>query len=505
MRRVLLLLLLGVAFAQLSVLLWQKEYAAQQYAALQTDIRQLDQALENETTLSQAIGALQVLGLSGRTIKEQALGLLPDNDPEALKRLAVIQQLYQVDGVYILDKVGKIVAHQTQGKSSLGNKVPWRPYFKQAMKGIANVYPAVGSASGERGLYFAVPIFAEASVNSDIIGVMMLKKSLDRIDEILAGYQQGHALLLSPQGVVFASNHQEWLYHLKPPVSDQQLREIVAQKQFGKTFEGEQPQIATLPFSWSSTTRQTMEWQNSSYTFSESKVDWSDPLGAWQLLVLRPIDVALAPAKMLLVYLGVPILVLLIGLFIDWQRRQWQRRHQTEKQIREAEARIAVLVQSVDDGIVGVDNHGKLIFANPAAMRLLGFVQRTILLSHSLSELLFTQDADAFKRSGLFDAIRYGEKRQLTLTYHTQNGVERLLDLTMLPLKTHDGWDGFVLVFRDMSEQQRIQTQMQQQMNELMQMNRVAVDRELNMIALKAQINVLLIEAGKEAIYVIAE
>jgi serine phosphatase RsbU (regulator of sigma subunit) len=338
MRYFVLLFLLGLAVAHFSVLIWQQHYAEQQYIALEDDIAHLDKALEAETTLSQEIGALQLLGLSDPTVKAQALGLLTDNDAEALKDLSIIQQFYHVDGVYILNKDGKVVAHQTKEKSSLGKFLPWRPYFQQAMKGIANVYPAVGSVSGERGLYFAVPIYESNYTDSSIIGVLMLKKIADGIDALLT-YHKGNTLLLSPQGVVFSSNHQDWLYHVMPPISELALADIIKQKQFGKTFEGAQAQIPLLPFSWKSHQKR-LDVVGKDYVIADTSVDWSDPLGAWQLIVMRPATLVLTGTQLFLIYLGIASFVVILGLFILWQRHQWLARQQAKAEIKQSHQRI---------------------------------------------------------------------------------------------------------------------------------------------------------------------
>lgn len=505
MRYLLLMLLIGLVAAQTVVFFWQRYYAQQQYESIQNELPPLNQFLESETTLSQAIGALRVLGLNGRTLKEQALGELPNNDTEVLKRLAVIQQLYAVDGVYVLNKDGEIVAHQTSGKSSLGTKVPWRPYFQQAMKGITNVYPAVGSSSGERGLYFAAPIYRETTVDSPIIGVIMLKKSISPIDAHLNAKTSGIAFLVSPQGVVFSSNHSEWLYHVLPPLSSDALTAIVKQKQFGKTFENEQAKPQQLPISDLMKGDKQILFNNMPYMLGEHSLDLSDALGAWRLILMRPATLVLSNAQAVLVYAGVPLFVLLLGLFARWQGRQWHTRRDTEKRIRAAETRTLLLIDAVDDGILGIDNQGSIIFANPAASLLLGIDQPDDLLKQTLTTVLFANNPLEQKRAGVQDALRYGEKHHFMRVLVSAEGVERQLDITLLPLRTSDGWDGFVLVFRDVSEQQRVQQQMQQQMDELMLLNRVAVDRELTMIKLKTQINELLASIGKEAVYVIAE
>jgi two-component system sensor histidine kinase/response regulator len=499
-----MLAFIGLLAAQLVVWVWQEHYVSAQLQAVQSDIPDLDAFLEQKTNLSQDIGALTVLGLSGRTIKKQALNELPDNDQEALERLAVIQQLYQVDGVYVLNAQGKIVAHKTQGKSSLGNKVEWRPYFKQAMQGVSNVYPAVGSSSSERGLYFAVPIRATTQVDSEIIGVLMLKKTIEDIQQRLDLYNSGKVLLLSPQGVVFATNDHNWLYRVMPPITPEKMHAIEKQKQFGKLFQEGGKAALPLPFEWMSRGHGQLTFDGQKFVAVDTDVSWSDPLGDWQLLVMRPAQLMLTPAHYLMVYIGVPLLVVLLGWLLLWQREQWLARRRLSAQIHAAEVKTSALIEAVDNGILNIDMDGRIVYANAAARNLLGY-DDDALMNAVFLEVIQASPASINPHQALSDACRYGERYQSAWQYITPVQAQLTLALSLIPLTSGDHWDGFVCVFHDTSEVTRAQQQIQSQLEALMQLNRVSVDRELMMVVLKQQINTLLVESGKEPHYVIAD
>ena len=65
-----------------------------------------------------------------------------------------------------------------------------------------------------RGLYFSSPIDLG---DRDIVGVLVVKARLDGIDRILAGSPEP-AFLVSPDGVIFASNQKEMLFHYVKPM-----------------------------------------------------------------------------------------------------------------------------------------------------------------------------------------------------------------------------------------------------------------------------------------------
>ena len=163
-----LTLLIIVFFAVLGIILsngivWilQNNYSEQQLVELHKTSEKYDKQLQAMTNLSLAVGGLKTLGLSDirvkeqaqhsgvdtlvtmstndASIKEQAKNEQQDDDPSALAKLAIIQRLFSADSVYIVSNKGRIVANQTNEKSSLvGAQIAFRPYFQQAMKGIAN-------------------------------------------------------------------------------------------------------------------------------------------------------------------------------------------------------------------------------------------------------------------------------------------------------------------------------------------------------------------------------
>ena len=778
---ILLFILLGVLIANAVVWLLENNHTEQQLTELTKLSETYEQQLQTLTSFSLAVGGLKTLGLSDSCIKEQVKNEHSDNDPSALAKLAIIQHLFSADGVYIISGEGRIVAHQTAEKSSVGVNVAFRPYFQQAMKGIANVYPGVGSSSGERGLYFAVPIYETDIPNSTIIGVLMMKKDINQVITLLNTFN-GHALLLSPQGVVFASSDPDLLYHVMPPVSDASIEAIRKLKQFGKLFNNNN-EIKPLPFQWQEKNKYT-HWNEQTYHAVSANIDWSDPLGDWKLLLLKSDLFVLSRNYTLLVYGGIPALFSLLGLLFSWQLVQFRHYRQTQSRLTmmgialenspmgvmmtdahktiqwinpalekmtgypiekligqqptllrsgqtpdtiykdlsasllakqswygefvnrradgshfwiestispvydkqqlmgyvsmsddvsekrntlkklesqlalteassrflaaiksgqnpqllaeqalveamsflnipfaaiyatlpsdglvvlgclgnqtkellltpekrslidslmlhalpltlstlpvsnaktissimmlpigngkttcglleigllapltqekltyldsiirefasalrlsldllmrqkietraiEAEARTRLLIEAVDDGILGLNAQGIITFANPAAAKLLECESIQALSDKTIIQMLFHNDSQAMMDTGIMTSLNYGEKQHSEHNLITQKGKSFTAEITSIPMKTNKEWDGIVVVFRDISERQRAQQQLEAQMNELTRFTEVAVGRELKMSELKEKINALLIASGREKEYV---
>ncbi|MBF0214876.1 MAG: GAF domain-containing protein [Magnetococcales bacterium] len=237
--------------------------------------------LEMETMRGQAMGVASLFGLNEPLLKELALGKRDSNNPEGLARMKPARIMLGADGIYVMDDRGKIVAHETDHDLSVGKNIKFRPYWQQAMAGKENVYPAVGSKSGERGIYVADAIRAGTSRNDPVIGTVVIKLLGEQLDQRLTSFGV-KALLLAPQGVVFASTEPEWLFAIHGTPTPERIEAITRLNQFGKAYEsGGTPQI--LPFDLQES---EIHIGNRRHARSMAQVHWNDPAGSWSLVLL---------------------------------------------------------------------------------------------------------------------------------------------------------------------------------------------------------------------------
>jgi len=153
----------------------------------------------------------------------------PDN-PELLALLSGVKDISNTSIIYVLDMDGSVVGCSPYGdnKSLTGNNYSFRPYFSRAKEGNHSIYPAQGVTTHQRGIYFSTPV----RLSSDqIIGVLVIKMGIDDIDRTFAR-QQSPAALLSPSGVIFASNQPSWRFKLANPISDEAKAELHRSRQF---------------------------------------------------------------------------------------------------------------------------------------------------------------------------------------------------------------------------------------------------------------------------------
>ncbi|HEX5344997.1 MAG TPA: GAF domain-containing protein [Duganella sp.] len=263
--------------------------------------RLLEVALQQHTVSAMALtldgklmGAISLLGLISPGIKQESTGHAPPNQPAVTDLLGSVARAYEAQAVFVVDRDGSVASSwDDSGKPSTGLRVPFRPYYQMAMRGSDNVYAAVSLSRGERTLYFAAPVYAGLTRAGDPIGAVAARTGMDKVNRLL-GAVSGTALLLSPQGVVFASNQKQWLDRLAGPVTRERVAAIRDLRQFGETFDSKAPQ--SLPFAIENGIT-LVDGQR--HALASAPLNWNDPAGQWRLVLLKDLAGAVAPSRLL--------------------------------------------------------------------------------------------------------------------------------------------------------------------------------------------------------------
>jgi PAS domain S-box-containing protein len=223
------------------------------------------------TRIDDAIFPNRQIDLRSLTRSEEliqvALGAGRPDNPKVSLVLETARRIFGADIVYVQDKAGTVVSctRYEGGKTLTGNSYAFRPYFLSALRGRETVYPAMGVTTGLRGLYFSTPI---SLPDRGIVGVLVVKASLDGIDAILAADPQP-VFLISPDGVIFASNRKDLLFHYVKPMKPEELERIRASQQFGLQ--------ELKPFTDLFTGMRTVSFQGEPWTVSRRPIlsDWT--------------------------------------------------------------------------------------------------------------------------------------------------------------------------------------------------------------------------------------
>jgi len=171
-------------------------------------------------------------------------GKTATDNPALLRVLNTAQGVLNVSLVYVMNREGTVVgcSNASDELSLTGNNYRFRPYFFQALAGTPSIFPAVGVTTNAKGLYFSAPVFGAAEGKA--IGVMVVKTKSNIFDSFFTSLRGGpEVLLLSPEGVVFASTQSKWDFRTAWPIASDRLQAIKATKQFSDY------ELTPLPFS----------------------------------------------------------------------------------------------------------------------------------------------------------------------------------------------------------------------------------------------------------------
>jgi len=166
------------------------------------------------------------------------------DNPALLRVLNTAQGALGVALVYVMDTSGIVIGSSASPEepSLTGNAYSFRPYFLHAIAGAPYLFPAIGVTTNRKGFYFSAPVYAAKAEKP--VGVVVIKTRSESIDTFFSALRgKLDALLLSPDGVVFASTQKEWNFRTAWPLSEQRLAEIRASRQFS-----DHP-LQPLPFS----------------------------------------------------------------------------------------------------------------------------------------------------------------------------------------------------------------------------------------------------------------
>ena len=236
--------------------------------------------LEGETLRGKAMGMTALLGINEPLLKALARGQLPPDAPEALDRLRPVRQALGADDLYVLDANGVVVGHESIRPGAKGQHWQERPFWQQAYAGAETIFPAAEGMPLRRSFYLAAPLYEQFEPNGTVIGVVVLKLPADDLDARLSQATR-QTLLVSPQGVVFASSDERWVFWLTHELDERELATLRTLRQFGSDFGAGGTRL--LPFDLR---HDAVELLGERHLRARASLRWPDPAGRWQLVLL---------------------------------------------------------------------------------------------------------------------------------------------------------------------------------------------------------------------------
>jgi PAS domain S-box-containing protein len=318
-----------------------------------------------------------------------AQGQTAPNNPEVMTVLETAMHISGGAIVFVMDSKGVVVGSSStmQGRSILGNDYSFRPYFNQAIQGKSAAYPALGVTSNMRGIYFSTPIYSGSDHSP--IGVVAVKASLSTIDDLLNQVTEPVALL-SPDGIVFASNRKGWMYHAALPIEDETLERVRKSRQFS-----DQP----LPHLQTQLNDKTVEVDGVDYS-----VRWLPiMIRGWQIGTLASLKVNYAiPTQQLIVFWGSIAFLVMLSVSTVVLMFNISKRKTVEEELRRAEEKYRSIFENAVEGIFRTSPTRQFIDANDSLSRILGFESKEELISniHDIANQCFVNSDDFFNIEG---------------------------------------------------------------------------------------------------------
>ncbi|BAN69260.1 two-component system, NtrC family, C4-dicarboxylate transport sensor histidine kinase DctB [endosymbiont of unidentified scaly snail isolate Monju] len=233
--------------------------------------------------------------------------------------------------IYLMDAQGLTLAasNWAQERTFIGRNFGFRPYFRQAMRGEAGRYYALGSTSRVRGYYFSYPVLELGRP----VGVVVLKMDIAHLEQDWRNPRET-VLVVDPDGVVFIASQADWRFRtlgVLPP-------EVLARIRDSHRYPGVEP--APLPLAARTGPRGTYLVQRTDRPAAPTLLvrELAMPAQGWRMLLLTPTDeVGRQVSSAMAVTGAAGVALLLLGLL--W----WQSRARRLERARcDAEARAAL-------------------------------------------------------------------------------------------------------------------------------------------------------------------
>ncbi len=382
---------------------------------------------------SMVLGSMITIGRFNPAVQATAKGLLPPDNPEVLNLLAQLDHTFGLTTAFILNSDGVIVAyHIDSGKSVVGQNLAFRTYFRSAMEGVPNMFAALGINTGKLGFYIAAPILetivsppassqgadvkssSEKAVLSppEIAGAFVAKLGFEEVDALVAKESAPYAVV-SPEGVIFASNVASWKFQVLETGVEKDLAHVMQRvmhdKRTFKAYEKQPPRHLELDEQgW--LVEGGRKWKT-----IPAELDWKDPKGPWHVIGFAdPSDIFGIPERLAIGSLGFLFFVLLGSLW-------YARRHVIERtdELKIANQRLKAL--SVTDELTNLANRRHF---NKVLSKEWLRARRD---KHPLTVMMI--DVDEFKKYNDHYGHQAGDECLKSLAHTLQTSVKRPGDL----------------------------------------------------------------------------
>ena len=382
-------------------------------------------------------------------LKEIRAALFRRNEQSITKANSILDHFndsLKTDVCYLIDQRGHTIAssNRNQPESFMGENYAFRPYFQKAIQGLPSIYMALGVTSKKRGVYYSHPIYGPKGDTPS--GVAVIKRAIDPMEKEFSEVYEGTVLLTDPDGVIFMSNRDDFLYHLLWKLPPEKISHIAGSMQFGGG-----------PWKWSGFDRKddahAVDGSGKKYLIRKISID-NYPGG--NIVFLRSLGSISQKISNPLLRTTVPIILMLcvlVGLSVLYLYRKAShdivRRKTAEEALKESEETALALLNAPTESALLLDTSGSILALNKTAANALGKPMEQLAglnvfeqFSHDIAE---SRKAYHENVLGTGQPVRYEDERQ-----------GRWRDTNLYPVLDEKGRVVRVAIFsRDITDQKR--------------------------------------------------
>ena len=358
---------------------------------------------------------------------------------------------------YLLDIQGNTIASSNRNApdSFMGNNFSFRPYYKKAIRGSGSTYLALGATSKKRGVYYSYPIFDKTK----ILGVAVIKASVEFVESSLFSKSQGILLFTDPNGIIFISNKEELRFMLLWDISEEKITQIRESRQFG---DG--------PWTWAGFSKKkpgtVISRLKEQYFYSSISLE---NYPGWEIIHLRNYkDLKKIIADPFIKIIGpiVVIVSILIGIaaliLYNKAAQEIVRRKNAENELRLSGERYRNIYHKTPVMLHSIDTEGRIIRVSDHWLEKMGY-EREDVIGEKLTSF-YTEDSRRYAEDIIFpEFFTTGFCEDIPYTYITKNHEKIEILLSCYGVRNESGdIERSLAVSVDVTEKNRTQMALQE-------------------------------------------
>ena len=359
-------------------------------------------------------------------------------DAASLKRANAVLDLFKqtlgVEVCYLMDRSGNTIASSNRADSDsfVGKNFAFRPYFQDAIRGRSTTFLGLGTTSRRRGAYYSQPVYGKDGRTP--IGVAVIKKSIELIEEELATTGDEIVVITDPHGIVFVSSRKDWLFHSLTKLPPAEASQVARSRQFGKG-----------PWNWTGLTingRQVVDASGKKYLVRQREIE---NYPGWQIIYLRgPRAVGKIVTDPLVTFAGHIILVLcvLVGLsvFLLYRKasKEIGQRRAAEMALQKSEARYRSIYHSAPAMLHSIDTEGRLVMVSDHWLETMGY-EREEVIGRKVTDF-FSAASRSYADNTVFPAFfKTGVSKDIFYQFIKKNGEPMDILLSAIGVRDEKG------------------------------------------------------------------